>query len=272
MTDQHPTADQGNANPHLAAGTYALDALDEDDRRTFEAHLDKCSDCRDDVARFREALAAATADTTATPPPRLRTDILATIAAVDQLEPEPRPRPANRTSHSNISAPHQHSSATVTTTRFRPRWRRIAEISIAAVVALVLAFGGWAVGRHHQNQTLQAAQSAQQRLLNAPDVQLYHHPIPNGQVTYVVSRSQNAAMVLTAGRPDPGHGHVFQLWTMHAQAQHTVPQPDQTFTGNQTRPTWLTGNITDASAIAITTEPEGGSPTPTTTPFAVQQL
>ena len=41
----------------LAAG-YALDVLDSDQRRAFEAHLPECESCRQAVASFAEAAAA----------------------------------------------------------------------------------------------------------------------------------------------------------------------------------------------------------------------
>jgi anti-sigma-K factor RskA len=40
---------------HDLAAAYALDALDPEDRWTYERHLDECERCRDEVARLREA-------------------------------------------------------------------------------------------------------------------------------------------------------------------------------------------------------------------------
>src|SRR3989442_7813345 len=56
----------------LSAG-YALDVLDAAERRLFEAHLEGCERCRDEVDAFRTAAAAlAFADPAPAPPPELR--------------------------------------------------------------------------------------------------------------------------------------------------------------------------------------------------------
>ena len=62
---------------HELAAAYALDALDEDDRRVFDEHLESCESCRDEVAAFGEA-ATALAYAAAAPeaPPALRGRIL----------------------------------------------------------------------------------------------------------------------------------------------------------------------------------------------------
>ena len=44
------------ADLHTFAGAYALDALPDDDRRLFEGHLARCTDC---VAEVRGLQAAA---------------------------------------------------------------------------------------------------------------------------------------------------------------------------------------------------------------------
>jgi anti-sigma-K factor RskA len=67
---------------HDLAAAYALDALDPEDRWTYERHLDTCQRCREDVVRLREsaeelAYAAAGAE----PRPELRDRILAAARA-----------------------------------------------------------------------------------------------------------------------------------------------------------------------------------------------
>ena len=39
---------------HEQAAAYALDALDPEDRWTYERHLDTCDRCREEVAALRE--------------------------------------------------------------------------------------------------------------------------------------------------------------------------------------------------------------------------
>ncbi len=63
---------------HELAAAYVLDALAEDERHSFEAHLDECSDCRAEVAELGEAAAAlAYVAEGPAPPSELRGRILA---------------------------------------------------------------------------------------------------------------------------------------------------------------------------------------------------
>ena len=62
---------------HDLAAAYALNALDPEDRWTYERHLDTCDRCRDDVAALRESAARlAYAAPASQPRPELRERIL----------------------------------------------------------------------------------------------------------------------------------------------------------------------------------------------------
>jgi anti-sigma-K factor RskA len=62
---------------HDLSAAYALDALDNDERRRFEAHLADCPRCREDLDSFRTTAAAlAVAEPASEPPPELRGRIL----------------------------------------------------------------------------------------------------------------------------------------------------------------------------------------------------
>lgn len=74
---------------HELSAAYALDALDADDERLFEAHLAQCPDCQEDVARFSAtASALAFAAPPATPPDSLR-DRLLTAARAERTNVTP---------------------------------------------------------------------------------------------------------------------------------------------------------------------------------------
>ena len=62
---------------HDLCAAYALDALEPEDERSFEAHLASCSRCREELAGLSETAAAlAHAVPPADPPARLRARIL----------------------------------------------------------------------------------------------------------------------------------------------------------------------------------------------------
>jgi anti-sigma-K factor RskA len=67
----------GQPEIHDLAAAYALNALDPEDRWTYERHLDDCEHCRDEVARLRDsAKEMAYATTGPEPRPELRDRIL----------------------------------------------------------------------------------------------------------------------------------------------------------------------------------------------------
>jgi anti-sigma-K factor RskA len=67
---------------HDLAAAYALDALDPEDRWTYERHLDTCDRCREEVAALRESAGElAYAAEEAEPPAELRDRILAAARA-----------------------------------------------------------------------------------------------------------------------------------------------------------------------------------------------
>lgn len=67
---------------HDLAAAYALDALDPEDRWTYERHLDTCERCREEVATLRDGAAElAYAAEGPEPPAELRDRILAAARA-----------------------------------------------------------------------------------------------------------------------------------------------------------------------------------------------
>jgi len=62
---------------HDLTAAYALDALDPEDARGYEAHLARCERCREELASLSEtANALAYATEAPAPPPELRARIL----------------------------------------------------------------------------------------------------------------------------------------------------------------------------------------------------
>jgi anti-sigma-K factor RskA len=105
-----------NEQLHDLAPGYALDALDEEERRAFEAHLDDCARCREEVSSLGEAAGAlALASEGPVPPAALRARI------VDAARAEP----------TNVVP-------------MRSRRRLVAAGALAAAAAAALALGLWA--------------------------------------------------------------------------------------------------------------------------------
>jgi anti-sigma factor RsiW len=73
---------------HDQAPAYVLDALDPEDRWTYERHLDTCERCREEVAALREIAGdLAYAAEGPEPPPELRDRILSAARSEPRIAP-----------------------------------------------------------------------------------------------------------------------------------------------------------------------------------------
>jgi anti-sigma factor RsiW len=75
------------ANVHALTGAYVLNALEPAERAEFESHIGHCPNCEREVAELRATAARLVAAVSATPPPRLRTRVLAQITRTKQASP-----------------------------------------------------------------------------------------------------------------------------------------------------------------------------------------
>ena len=83
---------------------------------------------------------------------------------------------------------------------------------------------------------------------------------------------RKGVVLIASNLPMIGANKTFQLWVIPAKGN---PVPSGTFRGdtNSTAVYVRPGPVqTDAAALAVTVEPAGGSPQPTTTPFLVMKL
>src|SRR4051812_42357707 len=74
-------------DPHLLTGAYAVDALDDEERADFEAHLTTCAACRAEVADLQNAASGLATLSAQVPPDSLRESVLGAISSTRQLPP-----------------------------------------------------------------------------------------------------------------------------------------------------------------------------------------
>jgi anti-sigma-K factor RskA len=234
---------------HALVGAYALDAVDDIERASFDRHLTDCEICRVELAELRETATRLADSTWSAPPPRMRAEVLAAIRQTRQLAPA-TPRPANRPS----------------------RWRRYPAVAAAAVV---LAGGAGAVSWAIQDQRVRdertVAEAAQQReartraILAAPDLVVRTAPmVGGGKVTVASSALRNEGVVLLGADAAPGDGRVFQLWTIRGKTATSAG----VLALGQASAVQIVDGLPGSDQVAVTVEPAGGSAQPTTTPIA----
>jgi anti-sigma-K factor RskA len=163
---------------HELSALYALDALSEDDRARFEAHLAECEDCRRELASLKDTSAAlAFAVEGPAPPSALRGRIVAAARA----EPQ------------NVVPLRRRSISTSVA----------AAIAVAATAAAV-GFGIWAATLHHSLAHERTAVS----VLGDPSSRRVPLSGANGEL--VVAPSGDA--VLAVRLPALPKGKTYEAW------------------------------------------------------------
>jgi anti-sigma-K factor RskA len=225
----------GTQAVHELTAAYALDALDADERREYEAHLARCERCRDDLAALSEAAASlAYAVDSPAPPRQLRDRILAGARAE-------RPK----------------------IVPLRPRWALPAAAAAVVAVAAAIALAIWAVSLSNKLDDERTARADQARItsvLSAPDARSY--TIAN-RGRLVVAGNGQAVLVLDRLAP-ADHGMTYEAWV----AQGTQPRPAGTFdAGRSLTAVVLDRRVPNGATVMVTQERHGGTAQPTHKPF-----
>jgi hypothetical protein len=287
---------------HSAVGSYVVNALDGPELDEFEAHLAVCETCSREIREFSETAAELALLVAAGPPPSLRSSILASIKEVRPLPPEipvaeapPLEEPASSapTSAPQTRRPGAPRRALVepdeglpfdeedegpppieprsaqpavrpvdelALRRARRRTRVLAAV-VAAAMVVAVALGGWVYTLVRERQAQVAEAALETQLYSASDVKIYPLRLPSGaQFSFVVSKSLDRALFVSNNLPATAPGTEYQLWTIAP-----APIPDNLLSGGGARKQWFRGQITGTAALAITIEPQGGSPQPTGT-------
>lgn len=217
------------------ATPYALHAVSDAERSEIEQRLvaappEVAAQFANEVRDVRETMATVAAGTALEPPAELRDRLLAAVSA-GALRP----------------------------TRYR--WRTAA---LAAAAAIVVAVAGIGIGIAMRPAP---TPSAAEQIFAAPDVRTVSGAIPTGgTATVVFSRERGAGVLVMNGVTPPEAGTVYQMWLLREGGPESAGTMDSAAVAPST--TAVLPNLGDASALAFTVEPGGGSTAPTTPIFA----
>lgn len=229
-----------------AAGAYLLDALEEDEKGRYEAHLESCHVCREDVEFLRvasDALPASVEQFAA--PPALKDRIMTVVNAEAELLRAAGPE-ADRT------------RARQPRTGDRRWWQVVPRSALALAASVLLIVGGvtgWVLSDGDSAGGRERTVFAD---VNAPGA-------PNAQAMLVV-RGDNSTLV-TEKLPRPGRGRVYQVWLKRSGVD--APEPTAalfTVRHDGTASVDVPGSLEGVEAVLVTAEPEGGSQKPTSDP------
>jgi anti-sigma-K factor RskA len=226
----------------LTAG-YALDALGPDEKRSYEAHLDGCARCREDLASFWETTAAlALATKGPEPSPELRQRILAAA----------RSEPQN-----------------VAPLRRRPALTPLRAVSAVAAVAAVaaIALGAWAVSLHGRLGTANdrlATDRGNLSVLSDPSAREISFAKGTGRL--VVASGGRAVMVVDGLTRAPS-GKTYEVWVIKG----STPKRAGLFAGGGRSVVGVDEAVGKNAVVAVTLERSGGVEAPTTSPLVASQ-
>jgi anti-sigma factor RsiW len=181
---------------HTLSAPYALDALSADERARFEAHLETCERCREELAGLGDAAASlAFAVEGPAPPPELRASI---------LEAARRERP------------------NVVPLRPRSIFASVATAAAVAATAAAVAVGIWASSLHHSLSRERTAV----RVLADPDAR--HVQVQGAKGELVVAPSGTA--VLAVRLPPAPSGKTYEAWIADPEVRRAGQFDGRTFT------------------------------------------
>ena len=250
---------------HSLVGPYITDALDDDERDSFELHLESCVDCRVEVLDLQETMAEMSALHEAAPPPALRASILSAISSTPMLPAEETmttaeatPTTSDSSEAATTDALHDEEPTNVVRPDFGRSRRPVVTWLAAAAAVLAVALGGVTVWQQSELASVQAADAQRVELLAAPDLQVSRTNLEGTDLTYFVSQTREEAIIASTGLPAPGAERSWQVWVIDDGAPSSVAILDE---GGQLQVS-LT-ELPNGQLMAITNEPLGGSPQPT---------
>lgn len=232
--------------PHDLLAAYALDAVDDHERRTFEEHLLGCPDCEHELAGLAGTVEALGASVPAAPPARVRAALLHEVAQ-EWAAQGPPPTTAGEPTD-DLSARR--------TARSSRRLTLLAAAAAAVAVVMALVVGPFRGEAPMTPATIAAA----------ADAERYEVRVGEATATIIVSRSLDRAAIETTDMSPAPDGQDYQLWFAHADGTVVdaglMPHTDDPAMV-------LKDALGDAVGVGLTMEPAGGSPQPTSDPLVL---
>jgi anti-sigma-K factor RskA len=223
-----------NGSPHELAAAYALDALNADERRAYEAHLAGCEPCQQEVASFRETAASLAYDVDLPPLPETLEHRILSAARAERPNVVPLPR----------------------------RWAIPAGALAVASVAAAVAFGIWAAhlsgSLHHQKQLSRDQKALVDILSDCTKTQLQ-----GGSAAVCVAPTEKAVLIADS-LPAASPNKTYQAWVISGKNVNSAGL----FHGGAGRKYLrLTRPVPGGVTVAVTLERRGGVSAPTTAPL-----
>lgn len=256
-------------------GAYALDAVDDVERRAVERLVASDPDAARELAGLTATAALLGSAVSAPAPAEVRASVLDLVRVTRQESA----RPATASAHTPggpsssvepgvATAPQPHEpghvpEVTSLDSRRVPRrrlWLAVAATAIGA--AAVPSTIAWQQAQEARRADHDAQVMAE--MLADPDALMVHADVEGGG-TAVAVLGDDQALFMASGLGDPGDGMEYQLWVV----RDGVALPDATMPERAGHLSVMTEDFAPGDALAVTVEPRGGSEQPTTDPIVV---
>ncbi|WAC57464.1 anti-sigma factor [Gordonia sp. SL306] len=198
------------------------------------------------VQATREAMARVSEATAVSPPETLRERVLAAARA-------------EATSAQSGPSPDDQTPAAATVTPLHNRRRRAAYLAAAAIVAIAVGAIGWVIGATSDTEPTRPPTAEQ--VFAATDVRTSSGDVATGRATVTYSPSEDAGVLVMNDVPPPQPGTVYQMWLVGPDGRTSAG----TMTDKDVAPstTAVLKDLGDATTLAFSVEPPGGSQQPT---------
>jgi anti-sigma-K factor RskA len=226
---------------------YVLGALTEEERSEFEKHLAAYPARRAEVDELR-AVAGLLAlyPEEQDPPAELSRRIMSVVEA------EARPPRAERSSG------------------FAMLWEllRLRNLALGAVALLVIGLFSWSMLLRGEAQDLRSQVQEMQASQGAQTIELEGTGTQQAAHAQVVTLEDHRAVLMAEDMLPLPEGKTYQIWVIEDEA----PEPSGLFEpADGPVATVVETPLKGADAVAVTVEPEGGSPRPTSDPLLVAE-
>jgi anti-sigma-K factor RskA len=250
---------------------YALDAVDDVERRAVERLLAADPDARRELDECRDVVAAFAVESA--PPPGLRDAVLSRVAASAGTGAAPGAVTSARSDAGSDEAPRAEADTSAgegtgdgvvvdLVAARRARRRRWTGLAAAVAAAVAVAVPTTLAVRATQEQwRLEAQADAISQMLADPDATILHGEVEGGGQASVLAAGDDMYF-RASGLPDSGDGRDYQLWVVEADGAVVSAGVLDVQGGSTSR------LVQDEPGVgmAVTVEPAGGSEQPTADP------
>jgi Anti-sigma-K factor rskA/Putative zinc-finger len=227
---------------HTLTGAYALDALDDTERRLFQAHLAECDSCQQEVAGLTATAARLGGALAVAAPPGLRVRVLAQVATTRQLPP--------------ATGVDEHRTAV-------PWFRQPLAVAASFLLVVAVGLGAFAVSENRRADQAEQLASRITAVVTDPDRVEAQRPVSSGGTSTLIASGGRAVFSATGLASLPGD-RTYQLWVIDQTGARSVGVLGRAEAGGVTR---FVAQVRSTDTIGLTIEPKGGSRAPTTDPI-----